>query len=65
MSSEQFIENNWYSVIYPSGFRIIFQVVDMENNSASFCRKDGVYIESLPENYQEIILHGVSEPDYQ
>jgi len=65
MGTEQFTENFWYSAQYESGFSIIFQVVEIENGSPTFCRKDGVFIDSLPEGYQKIHSHGITEPEYQ
>ncbi|MBB4035402.1 hypothetical protein GGR21_001295 [Dysgonomonas hofstadii] len=65
MDAKNLIKNNWYSAVYKSGFSIIFQVTDIDNGSPTFCRKDGVIIDTLPEGHHKIESFGSSEPDYQ
>ncbi|HML66091.1 MAG TPA: hypothetical protein PKC55_14765 [Dysgonomonas sp.] len=65
MNREQFLPDNWYSAIYESGFSIIFQVVKDDGESFSFCRKDGVIVDSIPDGFSQIIKHGLTEPEYQ
>lgn len=65
MRAEQFTENFWYSAMYPSGYSIIFQVIDISNGEATLCRKDGEIIDTVPAGYLDILPHGEIEPDYQ
>lgn len=63
--TNKFAKYNWYSAVYESGFSIIFQVVEINNGSPIFCRKDGIIVDTLPSGYTEIIFHGLSEPEYK
>lgn len=65
MDSVNFIKNNWYSAVYESGFSIIFKAVEESDKSLSFCRKDGIIVDNLPEGYQKIVSYGILEPDYK
>jgi len=64
MNSNTFILNNWYAAKYPSAYSIIFQVIEDENGSVTFCRKDREIVDSLPSGYDDIISYGSSEPEY-
>jgi len=65
MNREQFLQGNWYSAIYESGFSIVFQAVQDGKNSFSFCRKDGIIVDSIPEGFSHIVKHGAVEPEYE
>lgn len=64
MVTEKFIEGNWYSAIYESGFKIIFKA-EKNGSSVIFCRKDGIEVDSLPSGYLEIVNNGIAEPEYE
>lgn len=65
MSIEQFTKDYWYSARYESGFSIIFQVLEIDKDGFTLCRKDGTIVEVLPDGYQQIISHGNIEPEYE
>lgn len=65
MDAKRFIKQDWYSAKYESGFSIIFQVVEIKDNSMTFCRKDGIIIDNLPSGYNEIVSYGSDEPEYE
>jgi len=64
MDSQKLIVNDWYSAQYEGGFSIIFQVIEVNNGDAIFCRKDGTIVDSIPDGYINILPHGALEPEY-
>ena len=65
MSNDQFTKDNWYSARYESGFSIIFQVLEVNKDGLTLCRKDGTIVDEIPEGYREIISYGNIEPEYK
>lgn len=65
MSIEQFTKDYWYSARYESGFSIIFQVLEVDKEGLTLCRKDGTIVDMIPEGYQEIVPYGNVEPEYE
>lgn len=65
MEIKNFTINNWYSAKYESGFSIIFQVLDIDKDGVTLCRKDGTIVDSVPQGYKEIVPLGIDETDYE